>query len=409
MYLLENILSALDSIRSNKLRSCLTMLGIIIGVSSVVLMVAIGQGAQQDVTSRIESMGSNLLIVQSGSPNQTDVRSLFRRNNSGTSNSITISDSKSIEEIAFGIKGISPEINSNMQIIVGNQNMQTSVVGATTDYPSVNNFNIEFGRFINEDDLIKRSKVVVLGQEVVSNLFGGQNPIGQDIRLEKHIFTVIGIMESKGQSGFTNKDDIAIIPLNTMQDRINGSSGLSAINISVENQDDMGKIKELVTAILLNEHRITNTEDQDFNILNQAETLETLNEVTQTFTFLLGGIAAISLLVGGIGVMNIMLVSVTERTREIGIRKAIGAKKKDILQQFLVESTVLSLIGGIIGILISISGAWAIKTYLGTSTSVSISSIVLAFTFSMFVGIFFGILPAWKAAKLKPIDALRYE
>jgi len=409
MFFLENLLTALDSIRNNKMRSALTMLGVIIGVASVVLMVAIGQGAQQDVTNRIESMGSNLLVIQPGSPTQTDVRSLFRRNNTGgSSNSLTIDDAEALQKNVTGLSGISPEVSNTMQAIFGSQNMQTSVVGITPDYTIVNNFQIEFGRFINDDDIAERKKVLVIGQEVATTLFGTKNPIGQDIRLENHIFTIIGIMESKGQSGFTNLDDIALIPISTMQERILGSESVSAINVSVENQEDMDITSEWITTILLNEHRIKEA-DQDFNILNQAETVETLNEVTQTFTFLLGGIAAISLLVGGIGVMNIMLVSVTERTREIGIRKAIGAKKKDILQQFLVESTLLSLLGGIIGIIISISGAWALSAFAGVSTIISVSSIILAFTFSMFVGISFGILPAWKAAKLKPIDALRYE
>jgi len=409
MYYLENIFSALDAIRTNKLRSSLTMLGIMIGVASVVLMVAIGRGAQQSVTQRIQSMGTNLLIIQPGSPTQSDVRSLFHRSGGGTNVSLTTSDADAVAQFVRDLSGISPENRSSMQVIKGNQNMSTSVVGVTPDYTMVNNFPVEFGRFITEEDLFSSSKVVVLGQEIVSTLFNGQNPIGEDIRLENNIFTVVGVMSQKGQQGFSNQDDIAFIPLTTMQQRIQGTDSVSTINVSVTSQEKMEQTKSLITAVLMNEHRIANSEDQDFNVLNQAEVVETLNEITRIFTLLLGGIAAISLLVGGIGVMNIMLVSVTERTREIGIRKAIGARKRDILQQFLVESTVLCILGGTIGILLSFIGVWLVSAFSEVSAIISIGSIVLAVTFSITIGVFFGMLPAWKAAKLKPSDALRYE
>ncbi|PIR48271.1 multidrug ABC transporter substrate-binding protein [Candidatus Peregrinibacteria bacterium CG10_big_fil_rev_8_21_14_0_10_55_24] len=405
--LLENIRSALDAIRSNKLRSGLTMLGVIIGVASVILMVAVGRGAQKQITERIESLGTNLLIVQSGSPSQSDVRSLFRRSGSSTS-TLTSDDVVAIKENVTGLRGVSPELKGNMQVIVGNQNMQTTVAGVAPDYPQVNNFVVEYGSFITQEHIDRMEKVVVLGQEIVTTLFPNQNPIGQDIRLQSHIFQVIGIMASKGQQGVTNYDDMAFIPLTTMQERVQGTKTLSTINVSVEDQAAMEQTSALLTAVLLNTHR-KSAEDQDFNILNQAETVETLNEVTQTFTYLLGGIAAISLLVGGIGVMNIMLVSVTERTREIGIRKAIGAKKRDILQQFLVESMVLSVLGGLVGILSSSLGSWLLNTFSSLSAIISINSVILACAFSIGVGVLFGILPALKAATLKPIDALRYE
>ncbi len=409
MYYLENILSALDAIRTNKLRSSLTMLGIMIGVASVVLMVAIGRGAQQSVTERIQSMGTNLLIIQPGSPGESDVRSMFRRSGGGNNVSLTTADANAIAIFVRNLNGISPENRSSMQVIKGNQNMSTSVVGVTPDYPEVNNFPIEFGNFITEEDLLSSSKVVVLGQEIVRTLFAGQNPIGEDIRMENHIFTVVGVMSEKGQQGFSNQDDIAFIPLTTMQQRIQGTDSVSTINVSVTSQDKMEQTKGLITAVLMNEHRIAKSEDQDFNVLNQAEVVETLSEITRIFTLLLGGIAAISLLVGGIGVMNIMLVSVTERTREIGIRKAIGARKRDILQQFLVESTVLCILGGTIGILLSFLGMWLISAFSEVMVIISTGSIILAVAFSITIGVFFGILPAWKAAKLKPIDALRYE
>lgn len=402
---LENLRSAFDAIRSNTMRSALTMLGVIIGVASVVLMVGIGKGSQQQITERIESLGTNLLIVQPGSPTQTDVRSLFRRAGGGSASTLTSNDARAIEAHVPGISGLSPVLTGNMQAIVGNQNMQVTVAGVEPAYIFVQNFPLAYGSFITDDHIERREKVVVLGQGIVQALFGGQNPIGSDLRLENHIFTVVGILEEKG----SNQDDMAMIPLTTMQQRIQGTDRLSTISVSVEKQENMSRVQALIEAVIRNEHRIANAADQDFNVANQADTVETLNEVTKTFTFLLGGIAAISLIVGGIGVMNIMLVSVTERTREIGIRKAIGAKKRDILQQFLVESMVLSVLGGAIGVLISYLGAWIVTTYAGTRAIIAINSIVLAFSFSIGIGIFFGILPAWKAAKLKPIDALRYE
>lgn len=410
MFILENIRSALDAIRSNKLRSGLTMLGIIIGVASVVMMVAIGKGAQAEVTSRLESMGTNLLIVQPGSPSQTDVRSFFRRSGGGGSAStLTLEDAQAIKDNIKNLRGVSPELRSNYQLINGNLNMSASVVGAGPDYPLVNNFSIEYGSFVDENNLKNREKVIVLGTGIIQTLFPDVNPIGRDVRVGENIFTIIGTMETKGQQGFINYDEYAFVPITTMQKRLMGVDTLSAINISVENQSDMEKVLSGVTDLLMKEHRINSAEDQDFNVLNQAQAVETLNEVTQTFTFLLGGIAAISLLVGGIGVMNIMLVSVTERTREIGIRNAIGAKKSDILQQFIVEAVVLSVFGGAIGILISFLGAWLITEFVGTRAIISSGSVFLAFAFSIIIGVIFGFLPAYKAASLKPIDALRYE
>jgi putative ABC transport system permease protein len=407
MNILENIRNALGAINSNKLRSSLTMLGIIIGVTSVVLMIAIGQGAQRSVTSRLASLGTNLLTVSPGSPSQTNIR--FGGGGQSTAG-LPNDDVAAIREYVEGLNGISPELSSRMQAIVGSLNMNTNIQGATPDYLTVRNATLAYGSFITDEQIERMDKVAVLGTQVVSTLFPDEpNPLGRDIRIQSHIFTVIGVMEAKGQSGFQNLDDMIFIPLSTMQTRVSGQSTVSTIGISVAEQAEMSQRQAEITAVLLNEHGITDPTDQDFTVQNQADAVETLNEVTGIFTLLLGGIAAISLLVGGIGVMNIMLVSVTERTREIGIRKAIGAKKRDILLQFLVESTVLSLLGGLLGILLSLVGSWIVTNYAGLDASVTISPVTLAFLFSLGIGVFFGMLPAYKAAKLRPIEALRYE
>ncbi|ALM10457.1 MAG TPA: multidrug ABC transporter substrate-binding protein [Candidatus Peribacter riflensis] len=404
MNILENIRNALGAIGSNKMRSALTMLGVIIGVASVVLMVAIGQGAQKSVTSRIESLGTNLLAISPGSPTQTNVRF------GGGSSTLPEEDIAAIREYVQGLSGIAPELRGRSQVIVGNLNVSTTVVGTTADYTTVRNAAVAYGSFLTEDDVAQFNKVAVLGPTVVQSLFPDTpNPLGSDIRIGNNIFTVIGVLESKGQQGFNDQDDMIVIPLSTMQQRITGRDVVSSIYVSVADQTAMEKTQMTITAVLLNAHGITDVSKQDFTVLNQADAVETLNEVTSTFTLLLGGIAAISLLVGGIGVMNIMLVSVTERTREIGIRKAIGAKKRDILLQFLVESTVLSVLGGIVGTLLSAGGAWIVRANFSLDATVAPSSVLLAFAFSVAVGIFFGMLPAWKAAKLRPIEALRYE
>ncbi len=408
MNILENIRNALGAINSNKLRSALTMLGIIIGVSSVVLMIAIGQGAQRSVTSRIQSLGTNLLTVSPGSPNQTNVR--FGGGGGGQGGGLTRDDVAAIREHVTGLSGVSPEVSSRMQVINGPLNMSTSIQGVTPDYTTVRNASVAYGSFITEENIQQMDKVAVLGQQALTTLFPDDpDPLGKDIRIQNTIFTVIGVMQSKGQQGFQNLDDMILIPLSTMQARVTGQTAVSTVGVSVADQAEMSKKQAEITAVLLNAHGINDVSKQNFTVLNQADAVETLNQVTGIFTLLLGGIAAISLLVGGIGVMNIMLVSVTERTREIGIRKAIGAKKRDILLQFLVESTVLSVLGGGIGVLLSIGGSWLVKAYAGFDASVTLSPIVMAFAFSIGIGIFFGMLPAWKAAKLRPIEALRYE
>ncbi len=410
MNIFENIRNALGAIGSNKMRSALTMLGIIIGVASVVLLVAIGQGAQRSVTSRIQSLGTNLLSISPGGASQTNVR-FGGGGGGGASTTLKATDTDAIEQYAGTLlSGIEPELRGRQQAIYGNQNTNTSIVGTVPAYVTVRNAPLAVGTFITQQNLTNVDRVAVLGATVVTDLFPtNPTPIGESIHIGNDIYTVIGIMQSKGGTGLGNADDMILIPLTTMQQRITGKNVLTSISVSVKNQTDMVYAQNLITAVLMNAHRITNAKNADFQVLNQADAVSTLNSVTDVFTLLLGGIAAISLLVGGIGVMNIMLVSVTERTREIGIRKAIGAKKRDILLQFMIESTVLSVMGGLIGILISVIGSWLLKTYASLDATIAISSVILAFGFSVGVGIFFGMLPAFKAAGLRPIEALRYE
>ncbi len=407
MNILENIRGALGSIASNKLRSALTMLGIIIGVASVVLLVAIGQGTQRSVTSRIQSLGTNLLTISPGSPSQTNVRFTGGGQTSGT---LSQDDVDAVSEHMDGIQALSPELRSRQQAIVGSRNTSTNVIGAVPDYAPAHNVTMSYGNFITAENNANYDKVAVLGSQTLTTLFPDTpNALGESVRIGNNIFTVVGVAASKGQQGISNVDDSIFVPLSTMQQRITGSQSVNSIAVSVKTQEDMTRVQQILTAVLMNEHRITDAAKQDFTILNQADAVDTLNQVTGVFTLLLGGIAAISLLVGGIGVMNIMLVSVTERTREIGIRKAIGAKKRDIMVQFLIESTVLSVLGGLIGIVISFIGSWIVSTQFSLDASIAFSSVLLAFGFSVGVGMFFGMLPAYKAAGLKPIQALRYE
>ena len=381
------------------------MLGIIIGVGAVVAMISIGAGATQSVTGRIEGLGSNLITI---SPSGGS-RGAGPRQAAGSNDSLSISDAESIKKNITLVKNVSPEYTSRSQVIYQNSNVNTSINGVTQTYESVRNFNVAFGEFISADDDKTQGRVAVLGQTVVTDLFSGNDPIGKTIKIENIPFRVIGVMESKGGSGFQNSDDAIFIPLQTAQKRVYGATSLSAISIEVTEKDLMTEASNQITSLLLNRHEIADPNEADFRLINQEEILSTLNEVTGTLTLLLGGIAGISLLVGGIGIMNIMLVSVTERTREIGLRKAIGAKRRDILLQFLIESTVLSLFGGMIGIALGLTGSWLISSLAGWATVISLNSILLAFFFSAGIGIFFGVFPARRASHLNPIEALRYE
>ncbi|MCL5291553.1 MAG: ABC transporter permease [Actinobacteria bacterium] len=406
MNLLETLKMALRGISVNKVRSALTMLGIVIGVGAVVAMVSIGTGATSSVTSRIQGLGSNLLTIMAGAPSVGGVRQAM-----GSATSLTIEDAEALKKSVSTVKNVSPELSQNAQVVYLSQNTNTSISGVMPAYEEVRNFHAAYGQFITKDDVDTSRRVAVLGQTVAGQLFSaGEEPIGKVIKINNIPFQVIGIMEQKGSGGgSSNMDDTILIPLSTAMHRVFGSRSLRQISVEVASADQMDQASAEITNLLMIRHKISDSSKIDFQIMNQAEVLNTLSEVTGTLTLLLGGIAAISLIVGGIGIMNIMLVSVTERTREIGLRKAVGAKRRDVLFQFLIESVLLCLAGGVAGVGLGFLGSVAIGQYAGWGTVISISSIWLAFFFSGAVGVFFGIYPAIKASRLNPIDALRYE
>ena len=402
----ESIIIALEGLKSNKLRSILTMLGIIIGVGAVIAMVSIGMGVQQKVQSSIASLGSNLLIVMPGSNAPPGTVRLA----AGSNITLTNQDAKAIGKQVAGINYVLPAVSSQYQVIYGNQNWKTSVQGTTPDFLAVRNYSLSQGSFFSSRDDDSRARVAVLGQTVATNLFGGASPIGKMIRINKAPFRVVGVLASKGQSSMgQDQDDMVIIPLSTAQDRLMGITYLNNISIQAKNSEVINKVQEDVTTLLRTRHRLAATVENDFTVRNMTALMATMTETTDTITLLLGNIAAISLLVGGIGIMNIMLVSVTERTREIGIRKALGATFNNVLLQFIIEAIAISVTGGLFGIVAGVAGARAISMVAGWNTVVAWWAIVGAFGVSVMIGLFFGIYPARKAALLDPIDALRYE
>ena len=394
------------ALHTNKIRAALTILGIIIGVGAVIFMLAIGNGASQKITSQISSMGSNILIVMSGSSSSGGVRG-----GAGTQPTLSLDDANAIARECSSIAHAAPVVNGNTQAIIGNKNWSTSVMGSSPSILEIRNLSLSEGKSITEQDVRSAAKVCILGTTVVEELFGDQPAVGKVIRLKKIPFTVIGTLVSKGQSAMgQDQDDLIIIPVTTAQRKLFGSSFPDRINmIMVSSSGNTGLSQEEIETLLKRRHRIKNGQEYDFQVRDMTQVLEMAEESTQTMTMLLGAIASISLLVGGIGIMNIMLVSVAERTREIGIRMAVGAKTWDIRLQFITEALILSLIGGIIGILLGTIGSKIISAKAGWTTVVSVASILLSFGFSGFVGIFFGFYPAYKASLLNPIDALRYE
>lgn len=406
MNIMRTIRVSLRALSRNKMRSFLTALGIIIGVGAVIAMVSIGQGAKRAVEERFDSMGTNLLFVHSGSRSFRG-----RHGGGGTYESLTPDDAKAIEEKADAVKYVSANVSTRAQTIYGNKNWNTSIQGVGAKYPEIRNWEIEEGIFFDENMVKSGQKVCVLGSELNENLFEGADPIGQIIRIKKIPFRVIGVLKSRGESGgWFNRDDMIAVPYTTAQRRLTGRTDrIQSIDISAVSMARSMEAVEQTELILRIRHKIAPGAEDDFHVTNMSDIAEGAAESTKIMTILLGGIASVSLLVGGIGIMNIMLVSVTERVREIGIRMSVGARERDILLQFLTEAIVLSVLGGIIGIGVGILSSNLISHFAGWQTLVSLGSITLAFLFSGSVGVFFGFYPARKASKLDPIEALRYE
>jgi len=401
----ESFRTSLEALNANKFRSLLTMLGIIIGVAAVITMIAIGEGAQQAVVERIESLGSNLLFLSPGS--QRGGGGFVRE--AGSSVRLKESDAKAIASRVPLAEAVIPELSRSAQVKYENRNWSTRVIGTVPEYETVRNFAVVQGRYFTHSELKGVAKICVLGATVAETLFPTGSPLGKQIRIAGQAFTVVGVLETKGQSGFQNPDDQVIVPLSTAQRRLFGVDYLSQISVKVATQQDMETAFLDIERVLRREHRLRSDQDNDFTLRNQADIIATFQETQETFTILLAGIAAVSLLVGGIGIMNVMIISVTERTREIGIRKAVGARRRDIMMQFLIEAVVMSVLGGIIGIALGGGASTLMSTYGNWKTILSPGSIILAFAFAFSVGLFFGIYPAWKAAMSDTIDALRYE
>ncbi len=402
MRLLELVRLALSRLSTSKLRTALTMLGVIIGVASVVALVAVGQGATSGVTSRLQSLGTNLLTVNPGSST-----SGFTRGAAGSANTLTIEDATALGKLS-GIAAVEPEISSQAFVAFGSQNTTTSIIGTTPDYPAVRAFSIWQGSFLTQASVDNALKVAVLGATTADDLGLTARDIGSQITIAGQPFQLIGILQPKGSSGPFSQDDQVLIPITTMQDHFSNTDKVRSIGVSVAAQSQMELAKAQITTTLENRHGTSGTND-DFTIGDQSQLLDTLSSVTGTLTMLLAGIASISLIVGGIGIMNIMLVSVRERTREIGIRKAIGAHASDILLQFLVEALVLSLLGGLVGIVIGLVASALIGQLAGWGFVFNPLTIVVAVLFSVAVGVVFGVLPARQAARLDPVEALRFE
>lgn len=396
-----------SALSGNKVRSGLTILGIVIGISSVISMLAIGQGAQNSIQSSIQSIGSNLIIVTPGAQRTAGVAVSAGR---GSARSLKISDSIAIGEQIQSIKGVSPEVASRYQLTSKGLNTNTQVVGVYPAYQTVRNLEVAEGSFVTDQHIQSGSKVVVLGPTVKQDLFGDNTDvIGQTVRINRIDFKVIGVSKAKGGSGFGSQDDMVFIPLSTAQRFLTGDDYVTSISVAAADADSTTLVQADITTLLLERHKIKDPALADFSTLNQADIAATASSVTQIFTVLLGSVAGISLVVGGIGIMNMMLTTVTERTREIGLRKAIGAKKRDISLQFLIEAIMLTFIGGITGIILGWMISFAMNYFGILQTKVSPFSVILAFSVSAAIGIIFGYYPARRAAQLNPIEALRYE
>ena len=412
MNLYATLLIALKALRVNKLRSALTMLGIIIGVAAVIIMIAVGSGARAQVEAQIRSLGANLMMVFSASPTFTGARGA-----AGSTHTVSEDDAYAIaRELPEYIAGAAPALRGSGQVVAGNSNWSTSFYGVTPDYFEVREWSIADGRFFDQAEINGAAKVAIIGQTVATNLFGDASPLDEVIRIRTVPLTVVGLLASKGQSpGGSDLDDVILLPITTARNRILGATALAksrsvgSIQIKLRDGADSKEAEEKVRELLRQRHRLQPGQDDDFTLRNMTEILQTREESSRVMALLLAAVASVSLLVGGIGIMNIMLVSVTERTREIGLRRAVGARARDILQQFLIEAITLSLIGGLIGIALGVGGAELIGRLAGWPIQLSLAAILLAAGCAAAIGIFFGFYPARRAARMAPIEALRHE
>ncbi len=403
----EILNEAVLSLLANKVRSGLAVLGIVIGIASVITMLSLGQASQKSIELQIESLGANLLTIMPGASRIGNVRGAI-----GSIETLTLNDALAIKKNFSPdyINDVSPELSRRVQVVAGKNNTNTQIIGVYPSYQSLRNIEIKNGQFISQFDLEGTRTVAVLGAQVTNDLFGeGTNPVGQILRINNKVFSIVGTIKSKGGTGFFNQDDVVYIPLTTAQKVLFGVNYLSSIAVSIKDKKLMNEARDKIGYFLLARHKINHPYNADFSIMSQADVLQTASSVTSTFTNLLSGIAAISLLVGGIGIMNIMYVSVLERTHEIGLRKAIGAKNKVIVTQFLIESLILTLIGGVLGIISGIIFYFILSLILNFSFLISLPAMFLAVIISSSIGIIFGYYPAKKASQLSPIEALRYE
>lgn len=403
----ETFSTSFEALTLNKTRTALAILGIVVGIAAVIALMSLGQASAKAVSSQIQSLGSNLLTVSPGAQMVGGVRG-----QAGGMTTLTYEDAEAIASSPqiTSIEAVSAELSRNVQVVAGRANTNTRVTGVMPAYAQIRKIEVESGTFISQHDLDSQVKVAVLGPQVVSDLFGeGANPVGESVRINQLSFRIIGVIKAKGGTGFFSQDDIIFIPLTTAQKQVFGQDYVSSISISAKSEKLMDQAMSEIGYFLLNRHRISDPTQADFSISSQEDIIGAMTEVTTTFTSLLSGIAAISLLVGGIGIMNIMLVSVIERTREIGLRKALGAKKKDIISQFLTESVILTGAGGFLGVILGTLISLILVRVVGVPWAFSPFSYLLAFSVSAIIGIVFGFYPAHQAANLSPIEALRYE